>query len=257
MFVAPHDRFVQRRKARFHRIGIGAVREQQVHDVVKAGMSRQRERAHAPGVLVVCVRARHQEVRRRVHVADARRKQQRGLVAGGNLLVVRQVSVRRHGHDLTPLCRAQRDVGAVGDQDSDDVWMLLRHCPHQRGLASGTARVDVGALVQQRSDDVRLAGLCGDHQRGLTGKQRQIGFGPGGEQTRDHLVAAVLRGKPERRDAEVGGGIHVRARANQRVRLHQVVLIARAMQRRRPVAVGSHAGRRQRKHEAPNHQNAR
>jgi hypothetical protein len=127
------------------------------------------------------------------------------------------------------------DVGAAGQKDLDDIRMLLRHGPHQRGLSTRSARVYVCTLVDQSRDDVRVAGAGGDHQRRLAAEEREIRIRPGLQKPSDHGRAAVQARIPERRRAEIVGRVHIGARANQQIRTVQRVSVARPVQRGRSI----------------------
>ncbi len=65
--------------------------------------------------------------------------------------------MRRHGHHLTPHVRPGMDIGAMREQQLDDLGVFLRNRPHERCLTARASRVHVGALGQQLFDHGRIA----------------------------------------------------------------------------------------------------
>jgi hypothetical protein len=49
------------------------------------------------------------------------------------------------------------NIGAVREQQLDDLGVFLRHRPHERRLTACASRVHIGALGQQLFDHVRIA----------------------------------------------------------------------------------------------------
>ncbi len=70
-------------------------------------------------------------------------------------------------------------VCVVGKQRFDNLRMALRGSPHQGRLPSRGASVDVGAVAQQQLDDVAATRPCGNHERRLAPQQRAIRIGAG------------------------------------------------------------------------------
>ena len=133
-----------------------------------------------------------------------------------DLVVLRQ-AVRRHRHHLFPFRRSRMHVGAVRDEQLDDVRMPLRRRPHQRGLLTCRASVRVGALGEQQRDDVGFAGSRRNHQRCFAGQQCEIGIGAGIEQPPRDRRAGIQACVPQRRRAEIVGGVDPGPGAQQQI----------------------------------------
>ena len=128
-----------------------------------------------------------------------------------------------------------------------------RRMPAGRGLPPGGAaaaahiravwpcalspRVRIGAARQQGSNGSFVSGARRRHQRRLTGRQRRVHPGSSDEQGFNHVRAAVVRSQPQRRDAQVVGGIYGGAGGDQELRGIARVPIDRPVQRGGAVAL--------------------
>ena len=236
--VAADDRLVQRGEAVRRGVGVRALVEQQRHHVAEAGMRGQRCRADAPRIVVVHVRPGRHQQSCGFHIAHARGKHQRRFAAVRNHFVVAQIPVRRHGHHLAPDVGPGVKVRTVRDQRLYDVRMLLRCCPHQRGLAARAVCVHVRAAGDQLLDNRGIPAARGHHQRRFAGEKGGVGIRACREQLPNHRPAAVLGRVPQRRDAEIGRRVHSGAGMNQQVRAFEVVTIGRPVQRSGAVGLG-------------------
>ena len=209
---------MQRGKARVRGIRIGVTLEQQLDQIGKAGVRRNRRRGDAPRIRVIHIRASVHEQLRRAGIADARREQQRRVAAVRNLAVVERQAVRRHRHHLAPHVRTRMNVGAVGNEYLHGLGMPLSGGPHERRLASRGPGIRVGALLQERFGNVRFPGSRGDHQRRLAGQQGQVRVGSRLQQAGDDRQAGTRARVPQRGRAEVIRRVDLGARANEQSR---------------------------------------
>ena len=226
-------RRVQRRHARHLRVRVGARFEQEVRELRLADDDGVRQHVRAVGTGGVDVDTGRQQRAGHLDVAVAGGDHQEGEPLGG-----RDVQLR-----------------AVLDQPVDDIGALRCHGPHQRGVAGrNRGGIDVGAVRQQQPDDLRVAGLDRRHQRRQPARLRRVRVGAGVEQAFDHARAGVLAGPRERRHAVVVGGVDVRARPEQEVDRLAVVPVRGVDQRRhavRPCSIGVDARVEQRPDRRP------
>ena len=111
--------------------------------------------------------------------------------------------MRSHGLNHAQAVRASVNVHAVCEEHLDHVRVLLRHGPHERGLTARAPRFHARALVDQHFDNDGIAGAGGNQERRLAREERQVRIRAGGQQPPNHRLAAVLRGEPERRRAQI------------------------------------------------------
>ena len=109
---------------------------------------------------------------RRIQIAHARRKHQRGLAPVRDRLVVREIAVRRNRHHVGPDIGLQVEIGVVRQQHLHHFGMLLRYGPHQRRLAARAVRIRIRALREQLFDDVGIARARSHHHRRFARQQR-------------------------------------------------------------------------------------
>ena len=128
--------------------------------------------------------------------AFARRKQQR-----------RESAVRPHV-----------DVGAAGDQSTNDIGIAFGGGPHQRGLSvPAFFRIHRRAMTEQHLHRLDPAGASGRHQHRLALRHRGVRVGAGLQECFDDGRVSIHARQPERRDAVAIGGVDVGAGANQKL----------------------------------------
>ena len=105
----------------------------------------------------------------------------------------------------------------------------IQHHGHRARLA---ARVDVGPVLDQHRDDVGMLSRGGPHERGLPAR-RLVGIDlrTVGEQQPHRINAAVARRFHQRRHARRGGGVSVGALFQQQPKRGDVAVGGRQMQR--------------------------
>ena len=117
--------------------------------------------------------------------------------------------------------------------------VVLRHRAHERRLAAERLdRLHVGAVRQEQPDELHVPGLGGGHQRGFADGAGQVRVGAGLQQCVRERRAAVQRRLHERGDALVRRRVHVRAGLQQQRRGLAVVPVGGPVQRRGPIALG-------------------
>ena len=114
----------------------------------------------------------------------------------------------------------------VLEENLDDFRMFLRHGPHQRRLASSGANIDIRAFGKQLFHDSGIAGARGRHQGRFTEKQPGVRIRSCVQKAAHHGFAAVLAGRPQRRGAEIVGGVYLCAGPDQQIRRIEVVAVA-------------------------------
>ena len=117
-------------------------------------------------------------------------------------------------------------IRAGFQQGPHDLRMPPRNAPHERRLSlRAFGRVHVRAVGEQRPHrgDVALAG--GDHERCAAGARRDVRIAARRQQLGDHGRAAARRRYPDRRDAQIVCGVHVRAGADQQVGRLEVIQV--------------------------------
>ena len=236
-------------------VRIGALVQQERRHVAVPAVRRDDRRAGAVRRLVVHVGARRHEPLGRGEIAHPRGEQQRRVAALRNLGDVLRIPRfgRRLDH-LGPDIRPGVDCRAVREQHLDDVRVPLGHRPHQRRLVATAARGRVGPRLQELADDVRRTDTGCGHQRRLAGKEPSVGIRTRVQQPPHHGGAAVLGRRPQRRDAEIVGRVHVGPGADQQIRELDLVPVGGPVQRRRAVTLpGGDVGAAidQRAHHAP------
>ena len=193
--VAAHDRRVQRGEARRRRrSGRRPCRAGTRRGPAKPACAASAVALTPQASASFDVRAGRDEQLRRCEIADARREHQRRVAAVRNRPVVFEAG-RAASTAITSLhiVRPRVDVGTVRDEHLDDVGMLLRDGPHQRGLPARRADVDLGALRQQLFDDLGVARVRAATISGVSpASSARFGFGARLQQPPNHRRAAVL-----------------------------------------------------------------
>ena len=146
--------------------------------------------ADAPGVRVVHIGAGVDKQLRGGKIADARRKQQRGIAAMRNGAVVVKIAVRRDGHHLGPGIPSAHGHRHVREQRLHDFRMFLRRPP--TSMPSGRARRAryVGAFRKQLFDDVGIA-RCERPPSAASRRASSVAFGLAPAASSRRTIAAL------------------------------------------------------------------
>ena len=146
--------------------GVGALVEQEHRDVEAPVVERVDQRRHAVGVGLVHVCTGRDQRHGAAVAARTRRVEQRGEAAG---VPAAELRTRLGSHHAGPVVTLGAHVhllaGALGQQQVDDVGLVVAGRPHQRRLAAeGLDGLHVGATLDQDLRHVLLAAADGQHQ---------------------------------------------------------------------------------------------
>ena len=125
LFIAAHDRLVERGEAGRGQVRVGAFIEKKFHQLSVTRVSGKNRGGDAPSIGIVHVGACSHEELRRAEIADARRKHQGRISSVRDRPVVVAITMRRHSHYLAPDFRASANIGAMREQHLHDIGMLL------------------------------------------------------------------------------------------------------------------------------------
>ena len=135
--------------------------------------------------------------------------------------------------------RSRVDVGPDLDQGLDDLRVVFRGRPHQRGLAAHLLlRVHYGAVGEEQRDRFHPPGARRGHERSFTLRRHRVGVGPRLQKLFDNRGIAVRAGHEQRRDAVPVRDFDIRAGSNQQIHGVNVVALGGPLQRRRAVHIG-------------------
>ena len=219
------------------RVRIGALVEQEPGERGMAAVRGHDEGAGARRRGVVHVGARGHEMPGRIETALSGREQDGRVAALHDVEHPGRVEPGGPRVDAPgPRGRAGMDVRPERGQRLHDVGMLLGHRPHQRRLPPrALAGVQVGAVGREQTHRLRRPGAGRGHQHRLARGQRGVRVGAGRQQGRDHRLAGVEAGQPERGDAEVVRRVDGGAGPNERVGHRRIVPVGGPVQGARAV----------------------